>query len=897
MGTERTQPRLFLVDGNSLFYRSFYAIQHLSNSKGFPTNAIYGFINTMKKLIAQEKPDYLGVVFDVKGPTVRHEDYKEYKANRKPMPEELAVQMPVLKEVLKAWHIPCIEYQSYEADDALATLAARAAGRDIHTVVVTTDKDLLQVVDKDVSVWNPAKEIMIGNGGVEGFFGVKPEQVADVLALWGDASDNIPGVPGIGEKTAKSLIKEFGSLDALLAGLDRVKNPRVRASIENNREVLDLSRRLVTVHRDLDLPLDLDLFAPKAPDEKEVIRLFSELEFTALLQDFVKKAPTPAGDADYRTILSEDELSEMAAEIRKKGALALDTETDNVSPTRANLVGISLSCEPGKACYIPVGHDYLGAPAQIPRARVIEILKPVLEDGSIRKTGQNFKYDWIVLKRAGLDVRGFDRDTMVLSYLLEPNWGRHNLEKLSLVYLHEQKTAYEDVTGRGKAQVTMDKAPVDRVAPYACQDADHAGRLGDILWDKVKASGLDRLYEEVERPLVELLARMEIWGVRVDPAVLAELSRGFEGDLSRLEKEIFEQAGGPFNINSPKQLSDILFHKLGLQPGRKTKGGGTFSTSVDVLEELAPLHPLIGNVLEYRQLSKLKSTYADALPLLIDPTDGRIHTSYNQAVTATGRLSSSDPNLQNIPARGEWGVRFRRAFVPEKGSFILAADYSQIELRILAHLSGDPALIETFKEGKDVHAETAVRVFGGSSILSPDEMRRRAKIINFSIIYGTSAFSLAKELGTSNGEAQAFIDRYFAQYPQVSAYLEDIVRKARETGFSETILGRKRQVPELAQSDKNVQQAGRRIALNTPIQGSAADIIKLAMLRIWDDLREKKLATRMILQVHDELLFEVPEREKGELEALVRDRMENAYPLSVPLTVKIGTGRNWAEAK
>lgn len=896
MATEHAKPRLFLIDGNSLFYRSYYAIQRLTNSRGFPTNAIYGFINTLRKISAEQKPEYLGTVFDVKGPTIRHEDFKEYKATRKPMPEDLAVQLPVLKEVLRALKIPRVEFEAYEADDALATLAVQAARRNLDTIIVTTDKDLLQIVNRNISVWNPAKEIMITAEDVEAYFGTRPEQVADVLALWGDASDNIPGVPGIGEKTAKSLIKEFGSLDSLLQNIDQVKNPRLRDAICNNMDILDLSRKLVAIHTDLELDLNPEEFLRRPPDEKEISRLFGELEFQTLLRDFLGEIPAKA-EAKYKMVLDERELETLAGRILDKGAVAFDTETDNLFPTRSRLVGISLALNPGEAFYVPLGHDYLGAPDQIDKARAIEILKPVLENEAIKKTGQNTKYDWIVLSREGIEVRGIDRDSMVLSYLIEPNWGKHNLDRLALVYLQEHKTPYENVTGRGKSQVTMNKAPVEKVYQYACEDADFAGRLGEILWLKVRERKLDKLYEEIERPLIEVLARMELWGIKVDPAALAELSRSFETDLARLEKNIFAQAGGPFNINSPKQLSQILFHKLGLQPGKKTKGGQAFSTSVDILEELAPLHPLIAMILEYRQLSKLKSTYSDALPALINPATGRIHTSYNQTVAATGRLSSSDPNLQNIPARGEWGFRFRQAFIPEAGFMMLAADYSQIELRILAHLSEDPALIETFLADKDVHTETALRVFGASSPMPPDEMRRRAKIINFSIIYGTSAFSLAKELGTSASEAQKFIDRYFTQYPKVRSYLEKIVSLAQEKGYAETILGRQRQIPELRQVDKNTQQAGRRMAFNTPIQGSAADLMKLAMLRIWDDIRRRNLKSRMILQVHDELLFEVPAAEKEEMEDIVKARMENVMALRIPLKIKSGTGRNWAEAK
>ncbi len=808
------------------------------------------------------------------------------------MPDDLALQVPVLKDVLRALRVATAEFPKYEADDVIASLAARAAARGLHTVVVTTDKDLLQIVDERTSVWNPSKEMVIDPSNVEEFFGVGAGSVVDVLALWGDPSDNVPGVPGIGEKTAKALVREYGSVDGLLAGLDRVKNPRLRERLTQNRDLLELSRRLVTVCRDLDLDLDLDRYAVQAPDEKETVRLFGELEFSSLLSDFLE-APRPL-EKTFRTVFDERELRALAERIAEAGAVALDTETDGPAPTRARLVGLSFSLAAGEAFYVPVGHDYLGAPAQIPKARALAVLRPVLEDDRIAKTGQNIKYDLIVLEREGVRLAGVARDTMVLSYLLEPNWGKHGLERLALHYLRETKAPYEEIVGRGKNELTMDKVAVERAAPYACQDAALAWELGGLLWDKVRARKLGRLYEDIERPLIGLLARMEIVGVRVDPAVLRSMSKELEGELGRLEKEIHELAGCAFNIQSPRQLSDVLFHKLGLRPSRRTRVTKGFSTSLDILEDLAGEHPLARRVLEFRQMAKLKSTYADALAALIDPATGRIHTSYNQTVASTGRLSSSEPNLQNIPARGPWGARFRRAFVPDDGHVLLAADYSQIELRVLAHLSEDPALVKTFLEDRDVHEETARLVFGNAP---GEDARRRAKIINFSIVYGASAFSLARELGASAGEAQAFIDRYFAELPQVRRYLDRIVDEARERGHSETIFGRQRQVPELRAPDRALQQAGRRIALNNPIQGSAADIIKVAMLRVDKAIGERRLGTRMILQVHDELVFEVPRGEEEAVEPLVREAMEGAADLRVPLKVRLGFGPSWADAK
>ena len=726
-------------------------------------------------------------------------------------------------------------------------------------------------------------------------FGARPSKVADILALWGDPTDNVPGVPRIGEKTAKNLIEEFGSLDNLLKDPAKIRNPSVLAKLAENRDKLEMSRKLVALETGLDVDFEPDRFVLGEPDREAALRLFQELEFTSLANEY--RHASAAEGRTYTAIFEEKDLKALAARIRKAGRVSFDTETDNIFPTRARLVGMSFALEPGEAFYLPLRHDYQGAPPQISIEKAFDILGGVLEDPAVRKIGQNIKYDAIVLAREGIDLQGIDLDTMVLSYLVEPNWGRHGLDRLAMAYLHLPAIAYNDVVGKGKAETTMNKAPIDKVTPYAAQDADYALEISRLLWPRVEAENLDALYRSLEQPLIEVLADMERIGVKVDGGALRTLSAELEADLRRLEKTIYETSGTEFNINSPQQLGQILFEKLHLPTSRKTKATKGFSTAQDVLEALAPLHPLIRQVLDYRQTTKLKSTYADALAGLIDPATGRIHTSYNQTVTSTGRLSSSDPNLQNIPARSETGMRIRRAFVPEKGCLFLAADYSQIELRVLAHMSEDPALIETFTAGRDVHQETAERVFGGASSLFKDEPRRRAKVINFSIIYGASAFSLAKELQTSNAEAQEFIDRYYVKYPKVKEFLDRIVEDAKRTGYSETIFGRKRQVPELRQPDKIVQQAGRRIALNTPIQGTAADLMKKAMIDIWRELRKRKLGTRMILQVHDELVFEVPEKERPAVERLVREKMEQVCPLKVPLHVTIGSGPTWADTK
>jgi len=889
------EKKLYLIDGNSLVYRSYYAIRFLSTSKGFPTNAIYGFISMLRKLMDQEKPVFLGIVFDVKGPTIRHKVFKDYKAHRKPMPEDLVVQMPVIKKVIKALNIPYFEYENYEADDVLGSLAHQASQKNIPSVIVTTDKDLFQLVDKQTTVYNPAKEIHLDEKKVKEQFGASPSQVTDVLALWGDPSDNIPGVPGIGEKTSKSLISRYGSLENLLKNLDRIEKAPLREKIKQNLEQLKLSHQLVTIEKGLDLKFNLEEFSVSEPNRKELISLFQELEFSSLVSDYMKEDKSP--QKQYDIILEEEALMKLIAQMKKEKSVSLDTETDSPFPTQANLVGMSFSTKAHQAFYLPLRHDYPAAPSQIPKEKAFRLLQDVLTNSGIKKIGQNIKYDYIVLKREGIPLQGIDLDSMVLSYLIEPNWGKHNLNKLAMAYLQVKAIHYEEVVGKGKNEVTVNSVPVERVAPYACQDADLALQLSSLLWSRVKENKLDSLYREFELPLIEVLADMEMWGVKIDTRVLKKLSEEIEQDLGRLQKKIYELSGEEFNINSPQQLGAVLFDKLNLPASRRTKKTKSYSTSMEILQELSRIHPIAQHLLEYRQLSKLKSTYADALPLLLNPETGRIHTSYNQTVAATGRLSSSDPNLQNIPVRGEWGKRFREAFIPDKGHLFLSADYSQIELRVLAHLSEDPALIETFLHDRDVHAETADRVFSNASSLFQEEQRRRAKIINFSMIYGASAFSLAKELETSNAEAQMFIDRYYEKYPKVHEFLEKIVASAQKKGFSETLFGRKRQVPELKQKEKYAQQAGRRIALNTPIQGTAADLMKKAMIDIWRELKKRKLKSKMILQVHDELVFEIPDEEKDEIEPLVKKKMEDVFSLKVPLKVHLEWGVNWAEAK
>ncbi|MGM0466082.1 MAG: DNA polymerase I [Acidobacteriota bacterium] len=887
--------KIFLIDGNSILYRSYYAIRNLSNSKGFATNAIYGFLQTIRKIIKEEKAKYIGIVFDSKGPTFRHEIFPEYKAQRKPMPDDLIPQLPVLKKLLKALHIKVLEKKGYEGDDILGTLAKKCSKENIQTIIVTNDKDMYQLVNESVMIYNVAKESYLNQKSIEENLGVPPSKVKDLLALWGDTSDNIPGVKGVGAKTAKKLLKNYGSIENIMNHPEKIKNPKLKEKIKKSKSDIEISRQLVSLNTDLSIEFNLNEFSLQEPDYDQLIPLLQELEFSKLLSDYMGKINQ--NQKDYSLVLDVNKLDELIAQIRKTKKVSIDTETDSPNPTEANLVGISFSLKPHQAFYLPLRHNYPGVPEQIPVHKALDRLKGVLSDPNIKKIGQNIKYDCIVFKREGAPIKGIDIDTMILSYLCSPNMGKHNLDSLAMKYLHVKTISYEEIAGKGKEEVTLDKVDVEKVMPYACEDADIALQLSPILMKRIKEKNLYDLYQKIERPLIEVLTDMEIWGIRVDPEVLKEISQELKESLQFLQKKIYQQCGQEFNINSPQQLGEILFKKLELPSSKRTKKTRRFSTSYSVLQQLSHKFPLVKDILEYRQLAKLKSTYADALPKLIHKTSGRIHTSYNQTIASTGRLSSSYPNLQNIPVRGEWGMRFRSAFIPSPNQLFLSADYSQIELRVLAHLSEDPELIRTFEKNRDIHQETAQKVFGEEASLFRDEFRRRAKIINFSIIYGTSAFSLAKQLETSTSEAKKFIDLYFERHPKVLAFHEKCIKEAEEKGFSETMLGRKRPVPELKSKNKVIQQAGRRIALNTPIQGTAADLIKKAMRDIWEEIINNKLSSKIILQVHDELVFEVPDTEQKQLEQIVRNKMENVLSLKVPLKVHLGWGVNWAETK
>ncbi|MBN1916688.1 MAG: DNA polymerase I [Verrucomicrobia bacterium] len=879
--------RLFLLDGVSYAYRAFYAIQRLSNADGFPTNAVFGFVRTLRKLIADLAPERLVAVFDPKGPTFRSKRFADYKITRRPMPEDLVVQMPVIKEWLEAMGIPVVEVEGYEADDAIGTLARRAEAAGFEVYIVSGDKDMLQLVSDKVRALHAHKDnAVLGPDEVVERFGVPPDKVTDVLGLAGDTSDNVPGVPGIGEKTATALVQQFGGLEEVLAHPGEVSGAKRQENLRASADLARLSKELVTIRTDVPIELDLDKAKLGAPDAERLSRLYARLEFHQLRDELVERTDTT--DVDYRLVNDTEALAALVKALEGVEELAVDVETTSTDAFRAELVGISLAFAPKQAFYVPLNG------ALEPRA-VLDALRPVLSDPARRLVGQNIKYDMEVLAGAGIELGRVAFDTMVAAYLVNPARGRYKLDDLAIEHLGIKKIPIEDLIGSGKNQRSMADVPLEEVARYSCEDADTTLRLKGLLEPHLREAALLELFDEIEMPLVGVLAAMEARGVAVDTALLGAMSAEFQKRLDALAREIYEQAEESFNLNSPKQLSVILFDKLGLPVQKRTKTGP--STDVEVLEKLAQLHPLPQALLQYRQLAKLKSTYVDALPALVNPKTGRIHTSFNQTIAATGRLSSSSPNLQNIPVRTDEGRRIRDAFVPgEPGWLLLAADYSQIELRIFAHLAHEEAMIEAFRRGEDIHAVTASHIHEVALEDVTPDMRHRAKTVNFGIIYGQGAYGLSQFLHVPVGEAQAFIDAYMTRYEGVRAYMDNTVAAAERDGYVETICKRRRSVPELRSASNQTRALGRRIAINTPIQGSAADLIKIAMIRIERRLSEAALKTRMLLQIHDELIFEMPENEADAARALVVGEMESVMTLSVPLKVDVKTGRTWGEA-
>ena len=887
-----TNNTLYLIDGSSYLYRAYFAIKRLSSPSGFPTNAIYGFTQMLLKLLKDHQPQHLAVVFDVGRVTFRTELYPAYKANREEMPADLRQQVGPIRDLVRAFNIPVVELAGYEADDLIGTLAARWEAQGGNVVVVTGDKDLMQIVSERTTLLDTMKNTASAIPQVQERFGVGPEGVIDILGLAGDSSDNIPGVPGIGEKTAIKLIQEFGSLDSLLERADQVPG-KTGEKLREFAEQARLSRVLATIIRDVPYELHPDELVAKEPNTPQLNELFKLYGFHTLIKEMTAQ-PTLQSD-QYHCVLTTDALETLARRLEAANAFAFDTETTGLDPRTAELVGISISLEAHQAFYIPLGHHYLGMPDQLPRAAVLDRLRPAFGNPAIRKVGQNLKFDLQVLATAELEVQGAWCDTMLCSYLLNPSRGGHGLDALAQEHLNHKMISYDEVTGSGKNRICFSEVEVEKATRYAAEDADATWLLHEKLLPMVREQGLEKLLFELEMPLMEILTAMEQHGVLLDLNYLAELGDGFGQRMLELERQIVELAGGPFNLNSPKQLEEVLFDRLGLQSGKKTKGKTGRSTDNEVLTGLAEEHEIVRLLLVYRGLAKLKSTYTDALAKLTD-TNGRVHTSYNQAVTATGRLSSSDPNLQNIPIRTDEGRRIREAFIAPSGCLILAADYSQIELRVLAHLSNDAVFCDAFKHDEDIHTRTASEVFGLFPELVTPEMRRQAKTINFGIIYGQGAFSLAKQLGVARNVAEKFISAYKERHSGAIAFLDSCVSGAREKGYVTTILGRRLPISDINSSNGNLRSFAERNAINYPIQGSAADIIKQAMLGVDRAIRTEGLKSRLIMQVHDELVFEVPEMELEQLRGLVEREMSQAVSLQVPLKVDINYGRNWSEA-
>ncbi len=888
---------IYLIDGSAYIHRAFHAIRGLANSQGLPTNAVFGFTKMLIKLLEERDPEYIAMVFDAKGPTFRHEIYEEYKANRPSMPEEMAVQLPWINQVVEGFNIPMLREPGFEADDLIGTLSRTAREAGYSVVMVTGDKDFIQLVREDVEIWDPMKEKTMDLASVQKDFGVNPEQMIDVMGLSGDTSDNIPGVPGIGQKTALALIREFGSIEGIYDKIDTITKKKQKENLIEYKDQALLSKVLVTIRTDAPIPEEClpENLKRRSPDEAKLADIFKTLEFRQLQRDFPEEVEA-AVQTRYLCITDQQALSDLVEQLKDAKRFAVDTETTSEYPMRAELIGFSFSMSPNRAFYIPCGHLYLGAPEQLPLEEVLSALKPVLEDPNIEKIGQNIKYDWMVLKRNKIDLKGVTFDTMVASYLLNPSKRAHNLDQIALDFLGHKTITYADVTGKGKKAIPFCEVAVEKATEYACEDADVTFKAYQILSEEVEKIGLTELMETVEMPLVPVLMKMEMRGISVDKDRLQSLSKIFEGELFRLEEEICGMAGESFNIKSSQQLGTILFEKLKLPTVKKTKKKTGYSTDVEVLNELAARHELPALVLRHRTLSKLKSTYADALIGLIHPEKGRIHTSFNQTVTATGRLSSSEPNLQNIPIRDEEGRQIRSAFIPREGWTLLSADYSQIELRILAHYSDDPILLKAFADEEDIHTRTASEVFR----LDPSEitptLRRQAKAINFGIIYGMSGFGLSKELGITRTMAQTYIDNYFNRYKGVKEFLDETIEKARETRQTSTLLGRIRLLPDIDSPNRNVRNFAERIATNTPIQGTAADLIKLAMIQVDAALEKEGLKAGMLLTVHDELIFEVPPEELERVKELVKREMEGVWELRADLKVNMDTGDNWAEA-
>ncbi len=891
---------LILVDGSSYLYRAFHAMPALNNSAGEPTGAIYGVVNMIRRLLKDYDPDRIAVVFDAKGKTFRDELYDQYKAHRPPMPNELKAQIEPLHEILRAMGLPVLVIDGVEADDVIGTLARQASDAGHDSLISTGDKDMAQLVNEHITLVNTMTGSVLDRAGVEEKFGIPPERIIDYLALVGDSSDNIPGVPKVGPKTAVKWLRQYGCLDEIVRHADEIKG-KVGENLRQSLDQLQLSRTLATIKSDLDLPLGWEALERRPPDRERLLDWFRRCEFKTWMAELLEEeeatdaaADTPA--ADYHLITEQNAFDRWLARLQGAECFAFDTETTSLDYMAAEIVGVSFAVEPGQAAYVPLAHDYPGVPLQLDRTQVLDRLKPLLEDAGRAKLGQNLKYDMNVLARHGIILRGVRFDTMLESYVLDSVATRHDLDSLALKYLGHKTIHYEEVAGKGAKQKRFDQVELAQAGPYAAEDADICLRLHHVLWPRLQAEpGLRRVFEDIEIPLLPVLSRMERTGVLVDAEQLHRLSREFEARLAEIERQAHAEAGEAFNLGSPKQIQHILYEKLGLPVLKKTPKGQP-STAESVLQELALDYVLPRLILEHRSLAKLKSTYTDKLPQQINPLTGRVHTSYHQAVAATGRLSSSDPNLQNIPIRRAEGRRIRQAFVASPGYCILAADYSQIELRIMAHLSGDQGLLQAFRRGEDIHRATAAEIFAVAPEQVSAEQRRHAKAINFGLIYGMSAFGLARQLGIERTEAQRYMDHYFERYPGVRRYMEKTRQRAREQGYVETLFGRRLYLPDIKSSNGQRRQYAERTAINAPMQGSAADIIKRAMIQVDRWLQDLAGEVRLVMQVHDELVFEVAETHLAQARESIRAHMEGAAELAVPLLVDMGVGANWDEA-
>jgi DNA polymerase I len=895
------KPIVYLIDGSSQMYRAFFAPVRtgegglLRNAKGQPTNAVYIFVTMLRKLLNEHKPQYIAASFDLPGRTFRDDLAADYKANRTPMPDELAQQITMVHAACEALGVPILTSQRYEADDVIGTLAAKASASGFDVVIVTLDKDFFQLVGDGIRVFNPRDEgTWYDAAGVVEKFGVAPEQVVDVMALMGDTIDNIKGVPGIGDKGARELIATYGTMDNLLAHAAEIKNKRYREGLLQHADDARQSQQLARIHTDVPVEFDPEAVTYRGGSRERSFQIFNELGFRSLAKEYAPTADTIA--KSYRTVNTPEDLLALADRLATAGAFALRVLPDQSTAMRAAIVGLAFSTAPREADYVPTGHRALGETASVPVQVALDALRGVLEDPGIRKAGHDLKFDAILLARHGVTLRGLDLDTMLASYLIDATRSEHKLEDLALEHTSYKAMSEEDVCGRGAKAVSLAEVPVEAAVDYACERADVAGQLAPLFRELLAKEALTDVYERLELPLIPVLIAVERAGIRVDGPALAAQSQKVEQELARRTAQIYETAGGEFNINSPKQLSEILFEKLQLPVLKRTGTSRAPSTAVEVLEELALAHELPRMILEWRALMKLKGTYIDALPQLVNPETGRVHTCFNQAVAATGRLSSSDPNLQNIPIKTALGREIRRAFIADAGHVLISADYSQIELRVLAHLAEDETLIEAFRRGDDIHDQTALKVFGEDGAMDAHTRRSVAKMINYALLYGKTAFTLSKDIGVTPEAAQQFIDAYFAGFPRVRAFIDRTLEEGRASGVVKTMFGRRRLVPELNSRNYQIRSAAERMAVNLPIQGTAADILKRAMIDVHAALVTHSEA-RMILTVHDELLFEVPKNQADELAAVVRERMQSAVALSVPLTVDVGIGENWKDAK